>query len=160
MLIREIQLHKVFDSIIWARPTWIFGGIIIAVVRVWHFKVFKCHTYYSLRKSQADAQWLKWGQKLITYPENCHNKSWFPSHCPFSSNLLHGQILQKISVQQSGSKDAGFEGGLFQKVFKGYIFCFLGHSVGWYVLIYMSVKQIWRKSTMWDCCTKVRPWAR
>ena len=97
-----------------------------------------CVTFQSLQMSHllllakvaADSQWLKWGQKLITYPENCHNKSWFPSHCPFSSNLLHGQILQKISVQQSGSKDAGFEGGLFQKVFKGYIFCFLGHLVG------------------------------
>ena len=103
-----------------------------------------CVTFQSLQMSHllllakvaADSQWLKWGQKLITYPENCHNKSWFPSHCPFSSNLLHGQILQKISVQQSGSKDAGFEGGLFQKVFKGYIFCFLGHSVG--------AKNIWR----------------
>ena len=27
-------------------------------------------------------------------------------------------------------KFAGFEGGLFQKLFKGYIFCFLGHLVG------------------------------
>jgi hypothetical protein len=30
----------------------------------------------------------------------------------------------------SCSKAAGFEGGLFQKIFKGYIFCFLGHLVG------------------------------
>ena len=30
----------------------------------------------------------------------------------------------------SCSKVAGFEGGLFQKLFKGYIFCFLGHLVG------------------------------
>ena len=30
----------------------------------------------------------------------------------------------------SCSKVAGFEGGLFQKHFKGYIFCFLGHLVG------------------------------
>ena len=28
------------------------------------------------------------------------------------------------------SKAAGFDGGLFQKLFKGYIFCFLGHLVG------------------------------
>ena len=33
----------------------------------------------------------------------------------------------------SCSKVEGFEGGLFQKLFKGYIFCFLGHSVGRYV---------------------------
>ena len=30
----------------------------------------------------------------------------------------------------SCSKVVGFEGGLFQKLFKGYIFCFLGHLVG------------------------------
>ena len=30
----------------------------------------------------------------------------------------------------SCSKVEGFEGGLFQKKFKGYIFCFLGHLVG------------------------------
>ena len=30
----------------------------------------------------------------------------------------------------SCSKVAGFEGGSFQKLFKGYIFCFLGHLVG------------------------------
>ena len=28
---------------------------------------------------------------------------------------------------------AGFEGSLFQKLFKGYIFCFLGHLVGRYI---------------------------
>ena len=28
---------------------------------------------------------------------------------------------------------AGFEGGLFQKLFKGLIFGFLGHSVGRYI---------------------------
>ena len=33
----------------------------------------------------------------------------------------------------SCSKVAGFEGGLFQKLFKGYIFCFLGHLVGRYI---------------------------
>ena len=31
------------------------------------------------------------------------------------------------------SKVAGFESGLFQKLFKGYIFCFLGHLVGRYI---------------------------
>ena len=30
----------------------------------------------------------------------------------------------------SCSKVAGFEGGFFQKLFKGYIFCLLGHFVG------------------------------
>ena len=30
----------------------------------------------------------------------------------------------------SSKKVAGFEGGSFQKLFKGYIFCFLGHLVG------------------------------
>ena len=30
----------------------------------------------------------------------------------------------------SSSKVAGFEGGSYQKLFKGYIFCFLGHLVG------------------------------
>ena len=30
----------------------------------------------------------------------------------------------------SCSKVQGFEGGLFQKIFKGYIFCFLGHLFG------------------------------
>ena len=30
----------------------------------------------------------------------------------------------------SCSKTAGFEGGLFQKIFNGYIFCFLGHLFG------------------------------
>ena len=33
----------------------------------------------------------------------------------------------------SCSKVQGFEGGLFQKLFKGYIFCFLGHLVGRYI---------------------------
>ena len=33
----------------------------------------------------------------------------------------------------SCSKVEGFEGGLFQKLFKGYIFCFLGHLVGRYI---------------------------
>ena len=36
----------------------------------------------------------------------------------------------KITVSHPGSKVAGFVGGLFQKLFKGYIFCFLGDSVG------------------------------
>ena len=30
----------------------------------------------------------------------------------------------------SGLLGPGFEGGLFKKLFKGYIFCFLGHLVG------------------------------
>ena len=33
----------------------------------------------------------------------------------------------------SCSNDEGFEGSLFQKLFKGYIFCFLGVSIGRYV---------------------------
>ena len=33
----------------------------------------------------------------------------------------------------SSSKVAGFEGGSFQKLFKGYIFCFLGHLLGRYI---------------------------
>ena len=33
----------------------------------------------------------------------------------------------------SCSKVAGFEGALFQKLFKGYIFCFLGHLFGRYI---------------------------
>ena len=33
----------------------------------------------------------------------------------------------------SCSKVYGFEGDSFQKLFKGYIFCFLGHLVGQYI---------------------------
>ena len=37
---------------------------------------------------------------------------------------------------------------LSQILFNGYIFGFLGYSVGWYILSYLPVKQIWRKSVV------------
>ena len=61
------------------------------------------------------------------------------SHCAFSSNLFHRQIVQKHVNQlrhpeknkcSPCSKDEGFEGSIFEKLFKGYIFCFLGVSIG------------------------------
>jgi hypothetical protein len=39
-------------------------------------------------------------------------------------------VLRPCSQGLSCSKVPGFEGGLFQKLFKGYIFCFLSHLVG------------------------------
>ena len=59
----------------------------------------------------------------------------------FCRNLKNDRIsfLDQCNVETASrlglqglscSKVAGFEGGLFQKLFKGYIFCFLGNSFG------------------------------
>ena len=51
----------------------------------------------------------------------------FLVQCNVETAMLPG--IQGLSC----SKDEGFEGSLFQKLFKGYIFCFLGVSIGRYV---------------------------
>ena len=63
-------------------------------------------------------------------------------------NVILGQCDVE-TVLCPGLKVAGFEGGLFQKLFKGYIFfVFLGTHLVDRFLSYLPMKQIWRKSTV------------
>ena len=49
--------------------------------------------------------------------------------CHFWAKVMLRQSRIQASKGLSCSKVAGFEGSLFQKLFKGYICCFLGHFV-------------------------------
>ena len=50
------------------------------------------------------------------------------SECHFWADVMLRQ--SHIWASRASSAQKGFEGGLFQKTFNGYIFCFLGHLVG------------------------------
>ena len=47
--------------------------------------------------------------------------------CRFWADVCN---VETVSCPGFCSKVPGFEDGFFQKLFKGYIFCFLGHLVG------------------------------
>ena len=52
---------------------------------------------------------------------------------------------------------AGFEVALFQKHFKGYIFCFLGHSVSKYIFeLFARETNLKKKRSVRECKTGLR----
>ena len=53
------------------------------------------------------------------------------SECHFWADVMLRQ--SRLQASRASPAQKGFEGGLFQKLFKGYIFCFLGISFGPYV---------------------------
>ena len=83
----------------------------------------------------------------ITTPKvvkKCAGALWSCQKTFFSRNLRNGRmsflgLCNVETVSHLGFQDlscsnvAGFEGSFFQKLFKGYIFCFLGHLVGRYI---------------------------
>ena len=48
----------------------------------------------------------------------------------FLANVMLRQSHVRASRASPAQESKGFEGGLYQKLFKGYIFCFLSHLVG------------------------------
>ena len=70
---------------------------------------------------------------LLSSQETCfcrnlkNDRTSFLDQCNVEAASLPG--IYSLSC----SKDEGFEGSLFQKLFKGYIFCFVGVSIGRYV---------------------------
>jgi hypothetical protein len=52
------------------------------------------------------------------------------AECHFWANVMLRQSRVHASRVSPAQRFAGFEGGLFQNRFKGYIFSFLGHLVG------------------------------
>ena len=74
---------------------------------------------------------MKMSKSFIFKPENfffCRNleNGRMPFLCQCNVEKVSHLGFQSLSC----SKVAGFEGGFFQKLFKGNIFCFLGHLVG------------------------------
>jgi hypothetical protein len=55
------------------------------------------------------------------------------SECYFWANVMLRQSHLRASRASPAQKSQGLRVFLFQKLFKGYIFCFLGHLVGLYI---------------------------
>ena len=53
--------------------------------------------------------------------------------CHFWGNMMLRQPCFRASRASPAQKSRGLRVVLFQKLFKAYIFCFLGHSVGRYI---------------------------
>ena len=78
---------------------------------------------------------------------------WKMTECYFWANVMFRQSHVRASKGLSCSKVAGFEGGLFQKLFKGYIFCFLGHLVGRYIFeLNAGETNLMKKRSVWLSC--------
>ena len=72
-------------------------------------------------------------ERLFSYSEKLFSAEiWKMPGCHFWANVM----LKRPHVRASRSKVTRFEGGLFKKLFKVYIFCFLVHSDWQYLFIF------------------------
>ena len=72
--------------------------------------------------------------------------------CHFWENIMLRQPYFRASRASIAQKSRGLRVVLFQKLFKGYIFCFLGHSVRRYVFeLFVCKTNLKKKCSVW--CT-------